>query len=124
MIDVEVNAGIAVIRMNHGKANAMDLEFCRSLTETLNHIDSGEVRAAILTGNDRVFSAGVDLVALLDGGPESSNRFCWLWPRSRYRFFRSRSANCEHPRIETPISTKPGSKQSFLRFETATRRGK
>ena len=75
MIDVEVTSEVAVIRMNHGKVNAMDLEFCCSLTRELNQISKSDLGGAILVGNDRVFSAGVDLVTLLDGGEEYLEQF-------------------------------------------------
>lgn len=75
MINVEIASGIAVIRMNHGKVNAMDLEFCRTLVAELKQIDSGDANAAVLVGNDRVFSAGVDLVTLLEGGQSYREEF-------------------------------------------------
>lgn len=75
MIDVTVQSGVAVIRMSHGKVNAMDLAFCRSLTNELNQVATNDVRAAILVGNGRVFSAGVDLVTLLNSGPEYLQAF-------------------------------------------------
>jgi len=70
MIESSVKSGIALVRMNHGKVNAMDLEFCRLLTDELKRIEASDAGAAILTGNERVFSAGVDLVAALEGGQE------------------------------------------------------
>ncbi len=67
MLKVELNSEIALIRMEHGKVNAMDLEFCRALTNELLHQEANsECVAAVLTGNDRVFSAGVDLVRLVN----------------------------------------------------------
>ena len=75
MIDVEVASGIAVIRMNHGKVNAMDLEFCQTLVAELDRIASSDAAAAVLVGNNRVFSAGVDLRTLLDGGQAYRDEF-------------------------------------------------
>lgn len=75
MIDVEVQSGISVIRMNHGKVNAMDLEFCKSLSGILRQVESSDSTSAILVGNDRLFSAGVDLVRLLDEEMEYVNVF-------------------------------------------------
>jgi enoyl-CoA hydratase len=69
VIDVETNSGIAVLKMRHGKVNAMDLEFCQALISELRKLKTGDCRAAILTGNDRVFSAGVDLVRLVREEP-------------------------------------------------------
>ncbi|MFT5302176.1 MAG: enoyl-CoA hydratase [Mariniblastus sp.] len=68
MIDVSSEAGIAVVQMNYGKVNAMDVVFCRKLTRVLAELAEDDTQAVVLTGNERVFSAGVDLVAILEGG--------------------------------------------------------
>jgi enoyl-CoA hydratase len=75
MIKVETDSGIAVIQMEHGKVNAMDLEFCQRLTAELQQIESSQTRAAVLIGNDRVFSAGVDLVRILEAGQSYREQF-------------------------------------------------
>lgn len=75
MIDVEINSGIALLRMRHGKVNAMDLEFCRALVQELGNQEASGSRAVILTGNDRVFSAGVDLVRVVKEEPGYLDEF-------------------------------------------------
>jgi len=75
MIEVNVESDIAIVRMNHGKVNAMDLKFCQTLTSILQELQTCDVRAVLLTGNDRVFSAGVDLNAVLAGGQTYRHRF-------------------------------------------------
>lgn len=75
MIEVEIQSGIATVSMRHGKVNAMDIEFCRELIEVLDRLASDDCRAVILTGNDRVFSAGVDLVRLTKEGSEYLEQF-------------------------------------------------
>lgn len=66
--------GVTVLRMAHGKANALDLELCAALTESLQGVaESG--RAAVLTGGGRIFSAGVDLVRLLEEDEAYTERF-------------------------------------------------
>jgi enoyl-CoA hydratase len=55
------------IRLDHGKANTLDMEMLQQL--------DGELRGAvaedsvIITASGTIFSAGVDLFRLLDGGP-------------------------------------------------------
>ena len=66
MIHREDRNGIAVLRIEHGKANALDLELCGALVEAFDA--AGEARAVVLTGTGKMFSAGVDLFRVLEGG--------------------------------------------------------
>ena len=68
MIEVTRRAGVAVLRMTHGKANALDLELCETLTAQLNDCARSDAGALVVTGDGRMFSAGVDLVRIVDGG--------------------------------------------------------
>lgn len=68
MIEVTTRGSVAVLRMNHGKANAMDLEFCEALTAQFNDLRQSSPRAVVITGSGRMFSAGVDLLRVVDGG--------------------------------------------------------
>jgi enoyl-CoA hydratase len=66
VIEITDKDGIALLRMADGKVNAMSIEFCRQMTARLAQASSS--RAIVITGSGRIFSAGVDLVRLLDGG--------------------------------------------------------
>jgi enoyl-CoA hydratase len=68
MIEVEVVDGIGNVRLSHGKVNALDLELCQAIAETMRGLDTGDVRAVVLTGTGRAFSAGVDLHRIVAGG--------------------------------------------------------
>ena len=68
MIEVEVVDGIGNVRLAHGKVNALDLELCQAIAETMRGLDTGDVRAVVLTGTGRAFSAGVDLHRIVAGG--------------------------------------------------------
>ncbi len=68
MIEVETHDGIAVLRLIHGKANAMSTEFCRALTGWVAEFRASPARAAVITGQGKIFSAGVDLLRLSEGG--------------------------------------------------------
>ena len=68
MIELTRRGNAAVLRMAHGKANALDLEFCEALTTQLEDCRRSSDRAIVLTGTGRMFSAGVDLLRLVDGG--------------------------------------------------------
>ncbi len=76
MIDIKISDGIAVVTMTHGKVNALDIEFCDGLAARFTELASNsEVRAVVLTGQGKAFSAGVDLVRLNAGGADYVRRF-------------------------------------------------
>ena len=59
---------VAVLRMAHGRANVLDTEMCRELVERLDEVGFAGQRAVVLTGQGGVFSGGVDLLRVRDGG--------------------------------------------------------
>ena len=66
MIEIAEQDGVALLRMADGKANAMSLEFCQALTARFKEASSAP--AVVMIGTGRIFSAGVDLIRLLDDG--------------------------------------------------------
>ncbi|HKO57501.1 MAG TPA: enoyl-CoA hydratase/isomerase family protein [Thermoanaerobaculia bacterium] len=73
MIERSDNDGIAILRLAHGKASAMDLELSEAI---LSAIDGAlDARAIVLTGTGSIFSAGVDLFRLVDEGEPYARRF-------------------------------------------------
>jgi enoyl-CoA hydratase/carnithine racemase len=68
MFTVELKDDIAILRMEYGSANAMDVTFCVGLAERVRQLEASAARAIVLTGQGQIFSAGVDLPQLLDGG--------------------------------------------------------
>jgi enoyl-CoA hydratase len=75
MIELSHRGGIAVVRMNHGKANALDIEFCDALAAQFEALREAEARAVVLTGQGAMFSAGVNLLRLGEGGAPYVRRF-------------------------------------------------
>src|SRR4051812_7641282 len=75
MFDLTNRGRVAVLQMTHGKANAMDLEFCRALAAHVHACEQSSAGALVLTGQGRIFSAGVDLPRLLDGGAAYARDF-------------------------------------------------
>lgn len=75
MIDLERRGGIAILTMRHGKANAFDLELCDALTARFEEVRRSPVDAVVITGQANVFSAGVDLLRVLDGGAAYVRQF-------------------------------------------------
>jgi enoyl-CoA hydratase len=75
MIEVGEEDGVTIVRMAHGKANAMSIDFCELLTARLEELNRSPTRAVVITGSGRIFSAGVDLLFLLDGGVPYIRKF-------------------------------------------------
>ncbi|RJL30161.1 enoyl-CoA hydratase/isomerase family protein [Bailinhaonella thermotolerans] len=61
---------VAVVRLAHGKVNALDLELCRAIERVARELDEpgSPVRGVVVTGSGRAFSAGVDLRRVVEGG--------------------------------------------------------
>jgi enoyl-CoA hydratase len=65
MIETTFQDGVAVLTLNHGPVNALDLELLTALPEAFAATGDAPV---VLTGAGRCFSAGVDLKRIVDGG--------------------------------------------------------
>lgn len=75
MFAVERKNDIEILRMQYGPANAMDLDFCVELAKQVRQLEASTSRAIVLTGQGKIFCAGVDLPQLLDGGVEYIRQF-------------------------------------------------
>ncbi len=75
MIDREDVDGVAVVRLAHGKVNALDIELLEAITGAFTNIAASDARAVVLTGSGPAFSAGVDLRRLTSGGSEYIREF-------------------------------------------------
>jgi len=75
MIHRDHHDSITVLRMEHGKANAMDIDLLENLIEALEEVEHSDASALVLTGTGTIFSAGVDLFRVLDGGADYVQRF-------------------------------------------------
>jgi enoyl-CoA hydratase/carnithine racemase len=74
MIELSEQEGIAVVRMADGKANVMSREFCEALTDRFGQAQASS-RAVVITGSGNIFSAGVDLLRLVEGGADYIRTF-------------------------------------------------
>jgi enoyl-CoA hydratase len=68
VIRTDKTDGIAVLRLAKPPVNALDTELLESLEREVTQCATDGVRAIVITGEGRAFSAGVDLRRLLDGG--------------------------------------------------------
>jgi enoyl-CoA hydratase len=70
-MDVDVVDGAAVVRCDYPPVNAADLGLLDDVVATIGGLHG----PIVLTGAGKVFSAGVDLRAILDGGSDYTDRF-------------------------------------------------
>lgn len=75
MIDLAYKGHVAILKMHHGKANAMDAALCEGIIKRLDQLRTSPAQAVVFTGQGKIFSAGVDLVRALDGGPDYFRHF-------------------------------------------------
>jgi enoyl-CoA hydratase len=74
MLELTTTDGVRVLRMAHGKANALDLEFARALADAFK-AEAREQAPLVITGTGRIFSAGVDLPRVVREGDEYVAQF-------------------------------------------------
>ena len=87
MIHTEQLGSVTVLRMQHGKVNALDAELLERLSTELEQVERSPARALVLTGGGRSFSAGVDLWRVLDGGEPYLKRFVPLLRQTLTQLF-------------------------------------
>jgi len=76
MIQVDNHSGTAVVRLDHGKAHALDLELAAALRDTIAKVEKDtNVHSAVITGTGSIFCAGVDIVRLLNEGPDYVDQY-------------------------------------------------
>jgi enoyl-CoA hydratase len=75
MIHRDHQNGVVILRMEHGKVSALDMELLQELREKLAQLHKERVPAVVLTGTGSSFSAGVDLYRVLQGGNDYLRTF-------------------------------------------------
>ena len=67
---------MAVVRMAHGKVNALDTTLCGELAAQLTELERSGHRAAVLTGQGPIFSAVPTCCACATAAPVTSRSSC------------------------------------------------
>ena len=87
MIELTRTDNLLTIRLAHGKASALDIELMDALALAIAEANESDAEAVILTGTGSIFSAGVDLYRLTEGGREYCERFVPALSRFVLDFF-------------------------------------
>jgi enoyl-CoA hydratase len=86
MIARSQQEGVLTLRLDHGKASALDVELLDALLNELDGV-AEDVRALVLTGTGSIFSAGVDLFRLTREGAGYVQHFLPLLGRFLRKLF-------------------------------------
>jgi enoyl-CoA hydratase/carnithine racemase len=72
---LERHETVAVLRIDRPKVNALNVDVVRGLDDACAQIEADRsVRAAVVYGGDRIFSAGADLEEMAQGSPDDVRR--------------------------------------------------
>lgn len=75
-LEIHKKEGFTIVAMNRGKVNAINQEMVNELSQTFQLLEDDEtVRGVILTGQPHFFSAGLDLVELIQYNKEQMDNF-------------------------------------------------
>jgi len=69
LVRYELNDGVAILRMDDGKANAMGISMLAALNEALERAQH-EAKVVVLHGREGSFCGGFDLGVFKSGGPD------------------------------------------------------
>ena len=68
LVETVEHGNIREIRMARPPVNALDTELCRALIAAIEHAQGDGARGIVLSGSERIFSAGLDVPYLLSHG--------------------------------------------------------
>jgi enoyl-CoA hydratase len=74
VFEIQVVGAVEVLTLSAGRVNALDVEVLEAVTAAVHDRERAGGAALVITGAGRVFSAGVDLNRVLDGGPDYAKR--------------------------------------------------
>ncbi len=86
-MNLSIVDGVAILRMQAGKANAMTIDFLDGLQRLMDELEASPARAAVLIGYERFFSAGLALPMLVDLDRPTMKRFIGKFADAMLRVF-------------------------------------
>ncbi len=78
LIEVINHGPIRELRLARPPVNALDTELCRALIAAVNHAMAEDVHGLVISGSERIFTAGMDVPHLLSHG-EDKHRLLDSW---------------------------------------------
>src|SRR5262245_30217679 len=75
MISTTKRDDVAILTLAHGKANLFDVEFSHAVADAFDACAKSSAKAAVVTASGSIFSGGVDLRRLLEGGRDYAETF-------------------------------------------------
>ena len=77
-LQLSINDKLAVITLDRGRSNPINLEMIAELTDTIKSLEGNdEVAGVILAGKENFFSSGVDLIEVYDYDEQKIRQF-WI----------------------------------------------
>ena len=73
-IEIRSEGAVRILTMSSGRVNAMDLELLEELTNAVRELERSGGGPLVFTGAGKVFSAGVDLNRVVEGGSAYTDR--------------------------------------------------
>jgi enoyl-CoA hydratase len=86
-INCEIDNRIAVIKMDDGKANAMDNVFFEEFGESLDRVETDDAKVLIFAGRPGFFSGGLDLKLVSTLQPKDLSKFTETFALTILRVF-------------------------------------
>jgi enoyl-CoA hydratase len=74
VIEIQTVGTVRVLTLSSGRVNALDVELLEEITAAIHELQGSGAAALVVTGTGRVFSAGVDLNRVLQGGADYIDR--------------------------------------------------
>jgi enoyl-CoA hydratase len=74
VIEIRAVGAVRVLTLSSGRVNALDVELLEELTRAIGDLARSGPDALVVTGAGRVFSAGVDLSRVVEGGAGYTDR--------------------------------------------------
>jgi enoyl-CoA hydratase len=74
VLEIQTVGTVRVLALASGRVNALDVELLEEMTLAFRDLQRSGADALVVTGAGRVFSAGVDLNRVVDGGADYTDR--------------------------------------------------